>query len=116
MNTYAMPTMTLDSRSMLPIAHGSCDVGNCDRRAVSFAFDEKLGALIPVCRRHILVYQVVKGSRWQAEDEYAELQYCRRSRWRWLAQWRILRDQRAAVAGRVARGQRTRPESQGSST
>lgn len=98
----------IDSRSMLPIPHGECDGGGCDRRAVSFAYDEGLSALIPVCRRHITVYRVARGRLWQAEDEYAELRFARRSRWRWLAQWRILLDQRAAVAGRESRAQRVR--------
>lgn len=102
----------LDSRSLLPIPHGECDGGDCDRPAVSFAYDEQSSALIPVCRRHILVYEV--GPRhtsrrfWQAEDEYAELRFARRSRWRWLAQRRILHDQRVAVRGGESRAQRTR--------
>jgi hypothetical protein len=72
------------------------------------AFNEGLGELIPVCRRHILVYHpgVANGLIWQAEDEYMELQWARRSRWRWLAQRRILHDQRAAAKGRVTRAQR----------
>lgn len=116
--TYKMPILTLDGRSLLPIAGGTCDGGSCDRRAVSFAYDEGVHALIPVCRRHIEVYKVHptrkdrdKGRTvWQAEDEYAELRFARRSRWRWLAQWRILLDQRAAVAGRESRAQRKRRE------
>lgn len=87
---------------------GQCDGGHCDRRAVSFAFDEHVG-LIPVCRRHIAVYRV-SGGLWQAEDEYAQLRFARRSRWRWLAQWRILLDQRAALDGRESRAQRIRRE------
>lgn len=105
--------LSLDTRSWLPIPHGTCDGGDCGRRAVSFAYSERISALIPVCRRHILAYRVfdppVQGHRyaqWQAEDEYANLRFCRRSRWKWLAQWRILRDQRAAVVGRVSRAQR----------
>ena len=97
---------------------GTCDGGGCDRRAVSFAYDERLAGLIPVCRRHIEVYKVhpTRKARdqgrtvWQAEDEYAGLRFARRSRWRWLAQWRILLDQRAAVAGRESRAQRKRRE------
>ena len=85
----------------------TCDWGTCERRAVSFRFDERLGALIPVCRRHITAYRIGKGGTglWQAEDEYAGLRFCRRARWRWLAQIRILADQRAAMAGRVSRAQ-----------
>lgn len=85
----------------------TCDGGDCDRRAVSLAFDERIGGLIPVCRRHIMVYRVSVGL-WQAEDEWAELQFARRSRWKWLAQWRILSDQRAAMHGRVSRAQARR--------
>lgn len=114
-------SLTLDSRSMLPVASGTCDGGDCDRRAVTFAYNadgyaDGRDGLIPVCRRHILVYRVHPTRKdrdrgrtvWQAEDEYAELRFARRSRWRWLAQWRILRDQRAAVAGRESRAQRIR--------
>lgn len=114
MNQYRVPRLTLDGRSLLPIPMGGCDGGDCDRRAVSFAYDEGLSALIPVCRRHILVYNVGPRNErrrlWQAEDEYAELRFARRARWRWLAQWRILLDQRAAVAGRESRAQRVRRE------
>lgn len=106
-------SLTLDTRSMLPIATGTCDGGDCERRAVTFAYSSAGYAagrdgLIPVCRRHIMAYRIGKGGTgpWQAEDEFAELRFCRRSRWRWLAQWRILLDQRAAVAGRESRGQR----------
>lgn len=105
--------LTLDSRSMLPIASGTCDGGDCERRAVTFAYcstgyADGNDGLIPVCRRHILVYRIGKGGSglWQAEDEFADLRFCRRSRWRWLAQLRILLDQRAALAGRESRGQR----------
>lgn len=112
MSTYKMPSLRLDGRSLLPIPDGTCDGGNCDRPAVSFAYDEKLSALIPVCRRHILVYPIgprtARRRLWQAEDEFAELRFARRSRWRWLAQWRILLDQRAAIAGRESRAQRVR--------
>lgn len=116
--TYQMPSMKLDMRSLLPVPQGRCDGGDCNRRAVSFAYEERVHALIPVCRRHIEVYKVHptrqardKGRTvWQAEDEFAELRFCRRSRWRWLAQWRILLDQRAAVAGRESRAQRVRRE------
>lgn len=87
---------------------GECDGGDCSRRAVSLAFDDRLGTLIPVCRRHICAYRVT-GGLWQAEDEYADLQWARRSRWKWLAQRRILRDQRAAIAGRLTRAQRRTP-------
>ena len=85
----------------------TCDWGACERRAVSFRFDERLGDLIPVCWRHITAYRIGKGGTglWQAEDEYAGLRFCRRARWRWLAQIRILADQRAAMAGRVSRAQ-----------
>jgi hypothetical protein len=107
MSTYAMPTLTLDARSMLPIAHGTCDGGDCERKAVSFAYSEKLDALIPVCRRHILVYRVRNGL-WQAEDEFAELRFARRARTAARAQRRILRDQRAAVRGRESRAQRVK--------
>lgn len=93
-----------------------CDGGDCDRTSVSLAYDEKLHGLIPVCRRHILVYKVhpTRNARdkgrtvWQAEDEYAGLRFARRSRWRWLAQRRILRDQREALDGRESRAQSTR--------
>lgn len=100
-------SLTLDARSMLPIATGTCDGGDCDRRAVSFAYDEGRHGLIPVCHRHICVYRVSNGL-WQAEDEAYELLFARRSRWRWLAQRRILRDQRAALSGRESRAQRRR--------
>lgn len=106
-------SLTLDARSMLPVASGTCDGGDCDRRAVTFAYcstgyAEGRDGLIPVCRRHLLVYRIGRAGTglWQAEDEFAQLRFCRRSRWRWLAQWRILLDQRAAVAGRESRGQR----------
>jgi hypothetical protein len=103
-------SLNIDTRSMLPIPHGDCDGGDCERSAVSFAYDEGISALIAVCRRHILVYQVgpphARRRLWQAEDEFAELRFARRSRWRWLAQRRILRDQRAALAGRESRAQR----------
>ena len=36
---------------------GTCDGGDCNRRAVSLAFDPHVD-LIPVCRRHITVYRV----------------------------------------------------------
>lgn len=86
----------------------TCDGGDCDRRAVSLAFDERIGGLIPVCRRHITAYRIGKGHTgpWQAEDEFAGLRFCRRSRWKWLAQWRILMDQRAAAHGRTSGAQR----------
>lgn len=107
--------LTFDTRSMLPIASGTCDGGDCDRRAVTFAYcstgyAEGRDGLIPVCRRHILVYRIGKegSGPWQAEDEFAELRFARRSRWRWLAQRRILSDQRAAVAGRESRAQQKR--------
>ena len=85
----------------------TCDWGDCDRRADSLRFDERLGGLIPVCWRHITAYRIGKGGTglWQAEDEFAGLRFCRRSRWRWLAQRRILADQRAAMSGRVSRAQ-----------
>ena len=108
-------SLTLDSRSMLPVASGTCDGGDCDRRAVTFAYcstgyAQGRDGLIPVCRRHLPVYRMGRGRSgpWQAEDEFAGLRFCRRSRWRWLAQWRILLDQRAAVAGRESRAQRKR--------
>lgn len=72
---------------------------------MSFAYCERLSTLIPVCRRHICVYRVSNGL-WQAEDEYADLQFARRSRWRWIAQWLIMLDQRASASGREGRGQR----------
>lgn len=106
-------SITIDTRSMLPIASGHCWHGVCERRAVTFAYSSTgysrgLDGLIPVCRQHLMVYRIGKGSSWpwQAEDEFAELRFCRRSRWRWLAQWLLLLDQRAAVAGRESRGQR----------
>lgn len=108
-------SLTLDTRSMLPVASGTCDGGDCDRWAVTFAYCSTGYAvgrdgLIPVCRRHILAYRIGKGGTgpWQAEDEYAELRFARRSKWRWLAQRRILSDQRAALAGRESRAQRKR--------
>lgn len=88
------------------LSKGTCDGGDCDRWAVSLAFDDRLGELIPVCRRHITVYRVVNNTLWQAEDEFAGLRYARRSRFRWLAQRRILHDQRVAAKGRVSWGQR----------
>lgn len=93
-----------------PRIQGTCDGGDCERSAVSLFFDWRLGELIPVCRRHIQVYQVLNNRLWQAEDEYAGLRFCRRSRFRWLAQRRILRDQRAAAKGRMTRAQRVRLE------
>src|SRR5699024_5349821 len=97
----------------IPAIVGTCDGGDCERRAVSLAWNsagyaEGRDGLIPVCRRHILVYRIGKGGTgpWQAEDEFAELQFARRSRWRWLAQRRILQDQRAAMHGRESRAQR----------
>lgn len=86
---------------------GTCDGGDCNRRAVSLAFDPHVD-LIPVCRRHITVYRVCDGRWWQAEDEYADLRFCRRSRWMWLAQRRILHDQRVAGRGKISRAQRRR--------
>lgn len=106
-------SLTIDTRSMLPVASGTCARGDCSRRAVTFAYSSAgyapgCDGLIPVCRRHLLAYRIGKGSSglWQAEDEFAQLRFCRRARWRWLAQWRILLDQHAAVAGRESRGQR----------
>lgn len=81
-----------------------CCRHGCGRQAESLAFDEGVGELIPVCRRHILVYRISVGL-WQAEDEYAGLRFARRSRFRWLARWLLLLDQRAAQRGRVSRGQ-----------
>lgn len=85
---------------------GTCDGGDCDRRAVSLAFDERAGCLIPVCLAHILVYRVRVRNLWQAEDEFAGLRFARRSRFRIIAQWRILQDQRAAMRGHESRAQR----------
>lgn len=82
---------------MIPLPFGICYQGNCLRRAVSMAYDEKLNMLVPVCRRHILAYPIMSGRLWQAEDEWLELQFCRQSRWRWLAQRRVLADQRFYV-------------------
>lgn len=92
--------------SLMPFDGATCDWGDCDRRAVSYRYDDKLDRLLAVCRRHILAYKVCDGRWWQAEDEYCELRFCRRSRLRWLAQRLLLSDQRAALAGRVSRGQR----------
>ena len=91
---------------------GTCDWGDCGRWADSLRFDERLGCLIPVCWRHILAYRIGEFDTglWQAEDEFAGLRFCRRSRWRWLAQRRILADQRAAMAGRMSRAQARRWE------
>lgn len=94
---------------------GPCAKTGCTRRAVSLAYAWNQG-LVAVCRRHILVYRVhpTRAARdagrtvWQAEDEYAGLRFARRSRWAWVAQRRILRDQRLAVAGVESRAQRTR--------
>ena len=88
--------------------YDTCDGGDCDRIAVSFAYCQRLDGLIPVCRRHITAYKVCDDRWWQAEDEYAGLQFCRRSRWKWLAQRRLLRDQRLAARGVESRAQRTR--------
>ena len=85
-----------------------CDWGGCARRADSLRFDERRECLVPVCWRHITVYRVGKAGLWQAEDEFAGLRFCRRSRWGWLAQRRILADQRAAMSGRVSRAQARR--------
>lgn len=57
------------------------------------AYDERTEQLIPVCMRHIAAYRVVDDTIWQAEDEWIRLPFCRRSRWRWLAQAKILHDQ-----------------------
>lgn len=85
---------------------GTCDGDDCDRTAVSLAFDEGTGGLIPVCLAHILVYRVRVRNLWQAEDEFAGLRFARRSRFRIIAQWRILQDQRAAMHGHESRAQR----------
>jgi hypothetical protein len=79
----------------------------CDRQSVSLAYDEVESMLVPVCRRHILAYRVAVDDRWfwQAEDEFANLQFCRRSRFKWVAQRGILRDQRAALKGKMSRYQ-----------
>ncbi|MGO5251681.1 hypothetical protein ACTQ2Q_10080 [Atopobiaceae bacterium LCP21S3_F11] len=84
---------------------GTCDGGDCNRQAVSLGYDERISGLIPVCRRHITAYRVEDGHLWQAEDEFAGLRFCRRSRWRWLAQRRLLKDQRAAMRGGISRYQ-----------
>lgn len=93
---------------MDPRIFGTCDGGDCARYAVSLAYDDRLDMLLPVCVRHITTYRVLGGRLWQAEDEYAGLRFARRSRFRWLAQRRLLADQRAAVAGRESRAQRRR--------
>ena len=86
---------------------GTCDAGDCDRWAVSLAYGLRTVRLVPVCRRHIDAYRVTAdGGWWQAEDEFAGLRFARRSKFRWLAQWRILCDQRAAMRGRESRAQR----------
>jgi hypothetical protein len=71
---------------------GTCDGGDCNRPAVSMAYDDHLDQLIPVCLRHILAYRISSGL-WQAEDEWIGLRFCRRSRWRVIAQAKILHDQ-----------------------
>lgn len=101
---------------MFPAIIGMCEDPACTRRAVTLAYAWSRG-LVPVCRRHILAYRVypTRNARdscdprqqvWQAEDEYACLRFARRSRWRWLAQRRILRDQRLARRGIESRAQR----------
>lgn len=84
----------------------TCERGDCGRAAVTMAYDDKRGVLVAVCRRHICVYKVENGRWWQAEDEWQNLRFCRRSRFRWLAQRRLLADQRAALLGRESRAQR----------
>ena len=100
----------IDRAELRRLLVGACDWGNCGRWADSLRFDERLGVLVPVCWRHIAAYRIGKGGTglWQAEDEFAGLRFCRRARWRWLAQRRILADQRAAMAGRVSRAQMRR--------
>lgn len=63
--------LELDKRTGLPIPAGMCGDPDCERRAVSFAYSERLHALIPACRWHILAYEVDVNGRsiWQAEDE-----------------------------------------------
>lgn len=78
---------------------GSCDGGDCGRRAVAMAYCERIGSLIPVCRRHLCVYRVRNRTLWQAEDEWVGLRFARRSRWRFLAQWKLLLDQRMTLVG-----------------
>lgn len=78
---------------------GSCDGGDCSRRAVAMAYCERIDSLIPVCRRHLCAYKVLHGTRWQAEDEWVGLRFARRSRWKFLAQWKLLLDQRLTLAG-----------------
>ena len=87
---------------------GTCNWGDCDRRADSLRFDERLGCLIPVCWRHITAYRIGKGGTglWQAEDEFAGLRFCRRARWRWLAQRRILADQMEFLLAHVPKSSR----------
>ena len=74
---------------------GTCDGGDCNRRALSMAYCPKLDALIPVCARHLCAYRIKHAPRvlWQAEDEWIGLQWCRRSRWRIVAQLKLLADQ-----------------------
>lgn len=92
---------------MIPAIVGICMGSSCTRQAVSLAYDVRGHGLIPVCRKHILVYRVkADGGWWQAEDEYAGLRFARRSKWRWLAQRRLLADQRALMRGRTSNAQR----------
>ena len=98
---------------MTDMPTGTCDGGGCDRPSVSMAYQERLDALIPVCRRHILTYRVEVRGRltrawwpaWQVEDEWLDLPRCRRSRSRFLAQWLMLHDQRLALRGKLSQHQ-----------
>ena len=52
----------------------------------------------------------MREARDAARAEVKRLRFCRRARWRWLAQRRILADQRAVMAGRMSRAQARRWE------
>ena len=108
----AMQLVGTNAEIHITLRGHTCDWGNCGRWADSLRFDERLGVLVPVCWRHITAYRIGKGGTglWQAEDEFVGLRFCRRARWRWLAQRRILADQRAAMAGRMSRAQARRWE------
>lgn len=80
----------------------------CEKEAVSAAYDEKEHSLVPVCRDHILVYRVLDKTRWQAEDEWLDLRFARRSRWKKVAQMKLLHDQRVALLGGSSLFQRYR--------
>lgn len=93
-----------DADPMIPIE----ECHYCEKVSVSMAYDVQTRGLVPVCRDHILVYQVLNKTRWQAEDEWLDLQFARRSRWKKIAQMKLLHDQRVALLGGSSLFQRYR--------